>query len=236
MEEALESPAELRVIAGELLEFYRTQIRPPTFSPEPSTKIWQKWVSGRRYIAGSDVAHGVGLDKSVTVVLEAGSGTVVAVVSSRSLSPLEFTIVSLSLLREYGNPTWVVEKNDEGMRVLDRAEALRYPRIFYRGNNQPGWQTNEATRPIMWGSLQEAVTSRMLISWDEELVDEFAGLIKNPDKRGRIEAVAGSNDDYCTAVGLALANRELASSQSYEPDFAMSPAFNRQGKRGAYKW
>jgi len=232
LEEALEPPAQLRVLTGELLAQYRRESRPP-IREDGELKIWQDWVPGRRYIAASDVAHGIGLDKSVTVLLEATSGIIVAALSSRTQAPLDFAVNSLALLREYGNPTWIIEVNDWGIRVADRAQALRYPRLFFRTPGNVGWKTTEATRPLMWGALLEAVMARTLITWDEELIDELANLIKVPDKGGRIEASTGSNDDYCTAAGMVFYNRDYASSQNYNP---AETAVTVRQKKGAWKW
>jgi hypothetical protein len=235
LEEALEAPTEMRVVAGTLLEEYRNEIRKP-IREDGHTKVWQEWVPGRRYIAASDTSEGLGLDKSVTVVVEAASGAIVAALSSRVLGALDFTVDSLAMLRAYGNPTWVIEVNSWGIRVADRAELLRYPRLWFRSPEQMGWKTTAHTRPLMWGSLIDAIKSRMLISWNEEMVDEMAGLVRDPDKNGRIAAADGSNDDYCTAVALALVNREYASSYSYTPDqFAtLGGVYPRQGSK--WKW
>ena len=230
LEEALAAPKEMQVIGKELYDTYVAETRAP-ISVQASTKVWQRYVPGRRYIAASDISHGVGLDKSVTVLVDIASGLVVADVVSRTTDPLQFTVDSFALLRAYQSPVWVIEDNDWGMRVIDRANALNYPRLYQREAGKFGWRTHDSTRPILWGNLLDALFHRTILLPNIEGVEEMAWLIRNPGRGGRIEAAAGGTDDYMVAVGIALSCREYAvqGTASYEPPGARPDA-------GIYKW
>lgn len=230
LEEALAPPKDLQVIAGEIVERFRADVRAP-LEAEGITRIWQHVVPGRRYVAATDVAHGVGLDRSVTVIYDVQSGQVVADVLSRTTEPLQFTVETIQLLRKYSYPVWAIEANEWGRRVIDRAQALNYKRIWHRPSGEPGWLTNAHTRPNLWGSLLEACFHGMVVCHAREFVDELANLVRNPANMGRIEAAAGSNDDYCTALGIALCLREFAVRADYSEDY-----FPTAPRTSTYKW
>lgn len=231
LEEALEPPQEMQVITKELIKAYRGEARDPVLA-DGITKVWQHYVPGRKYIAGTDVSHGVGLDKSVTAIIDLATGAVIADVVSRSVEPLQFTVESLALLRKYGQPVWVIEDNDWGRRVIDRALALDYPRVFYRSKLDAGYRTNDATRPIVWGNLVDSLLHRTLIIPNMEAVDEMASLVRNPARRGRIEAAQGSTDDYLTALGLALTCKDHA----VKGDMPYDPSKLHGHETSTYKW
>ena len=73
-----------------------------------------------------------------------------------------------------------------------------------------GWHTDDRNRWSLWTELQEAVQSRLLTVPSERGLAQFFGVIRNPQKRGRIEATSGANDDYPFAVGGCWQMRKYA--------------------------
>ena len=178
--------------------------------------IYQKYSVGKRYSAGSDVAHGVGADSSVTMILDVGTGMVVADINLNVISPQEFAERSVKMLRMYGEPIWAIERNEWGILVVKKAQELGYTRLFEpetktgKPTGRVGWDTNSITRPLLWGELIDAIKQRLLIIPSKAGLAEFSGVIRNPHKEGRIEAMPGAHDDYPMAVGIAYQMRHHA--------------------------
>ena len=222
-EEALAPPQTLAAFDLEALVSMREDAkRPMETRHEGITHIFQKYAVGKRYCAFSDTAHGVGQDFAVTAVLDAGTGYVVADVVSNVLDPRRLALYSSELLRDYRNPIWAIEDNDWGISTLETAQELDYPNLFYREMdrelypNPPkdkrtyGWHTDDRNRWSLWTELQEAVQSRLVTVPSERGLAQFFGVIRNPQKRGRIEATSGANDDYPFAVGGCWQMRKYA--------------------------
>lgn len=203
LKEALAAPESMQVIGEDLYEALKKETRDPIWQ-EGAIKIFYNLVPGHRYTAASDTAHGLGLDNSVTVVLDVSIGQIVGSVWSNVIAPLDFALDSIHLLRKFDFPVWAIEDNEWGIRVIDRAQALSYPRIFYRKQNEPGFHTGVHSRPIMWSDYIDALRARTIILSDVEAVEELPNLIRDPNKKGRIAAADGSHDDYSTALAIAL--------------------------------
>ena len=169
---------------------------------------WRLYQPGRKYIAGSDTAHGVGGDYSVTVIMDAESRYVVADVFSNTLAPEDFAYQSVQLLDLFDDPTWAVEDNDRGILVIREAQRLRYRHLYHRPVSRGaaeavGWHTDEASRHILFGELQTAIKSGELTIPRLEGLQQFYDTQRNAKKNGRIEAVGGRHDDYPLALGIA---------------------------------
>jgi len=133
------------------------------------------------------------------------------------LAPPELVYASVKLLGQYGDPVWAIEDNEQGQWTLDCAQDLQYRQLYHReirGNDpvpgrqvQPstklGWHTDSNTRPVMWGELAQAVKAMAVVVPSEEGLSQMFSVIKNPNNRGRPEAIEGQNDDYPTALAIA---------------------------------
>lgn len=189
--------------------------------------VYQKYQPGKAYAVGTDTSHGVGADYSVTAIIDAATGYIVADIISNVIPPEDLTEASYTLLEAYGFPIWGIENNEWGGIVLSKARELRYPRIYERQvgrsdnagpktaaqlarGTTPGWHTDERTRPLMWGELISAVRSRLVTIPSKQGLNQFYAVIRNPDKNGRPEAMRGANDDYPTAVAIAWQMRKYA--------------------------
>jgi hypothetical protein len=176
--------------------------------------VYQKWRIGRRYMAGTDTSHGTGGDFSVTVVMDAQSGMVVADIISNHLGPEDLAWDSMQLLKMYKDPIWAIEDNEWGIVTIKAAQSERYPRIFHRetsrGNKLVGWHTDGRSRYVLWGELIEAVEARHITIPNQDGLDQFYTVIRNPKKAGRIEAMEGAHDDYPMAIGMAWQMRKFA--------------------------
>jgi hypothetical protein len=205
--EALAPSRVLSAFDPDVLVLMEEDVRKPIEKIGPIS-IYQRYMVGKRYAAGTDTSHGVGLDASVTVVIDVATGYVVADVNSAVLPPEELAAHSVKLLAMYDSPVWGIEDNDRGILTIRKAQELEYRRIWERAEDKPGWQTNSRTRELLWGELIEAVAQRLIVIPSKIGLGEFSAVIRNPDKDGRIEAMSSAHDDYPTAVGIAWQMRK----------------------------
>ena len=212
-QEALAAPQSIRAFDVEALDRMREDKRKPISVNGPVT-IWKKRLVGRRYCAFTDTSHGVGADYFVSGVMDVESEEVMADVFSNTITPQEGSELSVKLLREeYEEPLWGIEDNDAGVLTLDVAKRLGYKNLYHRDNDlkkPEGFHTDDKTRPVLWGDLQEAIKAGHVKAWNEAGLLQFYDVIKNADKGGRIEAISGGHDDYPFMVGGCLQMRKHA--------------------------
>ena len=170
--------------------------------------IYQDYRAGKRYVAGTDVASGVGMDYSVTVVVDAVTGYVVADLVTNTLQPEEFSVASMRLLEEYYNPDWGIENNFSDT-VLTVARDQNYPKIYKRrvgrGKNmrrEYGWKTDRMSRMTLFDELRATFNAGQLTIPNQYGLDEFSTIIAAPGEKP--QAMGGAHDDYVMALGVAL--------------------------------
>ena len=206
--------------------------------------VWRLYQPGRKYIAGSDVAHGVDKDYSVTVVIDAESRYVVADIFSNTLDPDDFAYQSVQLLDLYDVPIWGIEDNEWGGMVIRAAQRLRYRHLYRREQTRGsaetlGWHTDEPRRFILFGDLQKIIKSREFTVPRREGLAQFFDTRRNPKKNGRIEAIGGRHDDYPMACGIAwqmLPQARRSGRKAPMQTRQLATAGNRYPSDGRGKW
>ena len=193
----------------------------------PAINYYQHQRSGGVYMAGTDVAHGVGLDYSATVVIDVSQrpAFIVADILDNLLEPEELALASMQMLSKYGYPIWAIEDNERGKEVIRAAEDnIFFPTgQLYRGTTRTktrhqGWHTGSDNRWLLWGQLKAAVKARQLLVPNEDGLDQFFAVQRNPDNLGYDEAMGGGNDDYPMAVAIAWQMRNHVYSWNAEED------------------
>ena len=170
--------------------------------------IYQEPRAARRYVAGTDVASGVGLDYSVTVIIDVNSGYVAADLVSNTLQPEDFSAASMELLDVYHNPDWGIENNFSDT-ALTVARDMNYPRLYRhrvgRGKNmrrEYGWRTDRMSRQQLFDELRASFNAGHLTIPNKYGLDEFSTIIAAPGEKP--QAMGGAHDDYVMALGIAL--------------------------------
>jgi hypothetical protein len=217
VEEALNPPQEMTVFNVDALKEMEQDCKKPVWT-DGTSNIYKYYVVGDRYIAGTDVSHGVGQDYSVTCILNKNN-EVVADIITRSLPPEEFARVSVDLLNKYHSPVWFIEDNDWGRVVISVAEKLGYKHLG-EIKNKVGWHTDNNTRKDLFGDLVPAINSHQITIYNRAGYLELYDSIRNAKKEGKIEAKSGRHDDYLMALAIAYYNRDKAtgaSSRSIRP-------------------
>ncbi len=185
--------------------------------------IFKQHTIGNYYIASTDTAHGVGKDYSVTVVLNAKTGEVVADIMHNRISEEELALQSINMLKLYQSPLWFIEDNDWGRSVILAAQRLGYKNLGYQDKDKkkPGYKTSggETGRDSLWGSLIPAINNKQVLIYNKQGLAQFYDVIRNSDKNGRIEATSGGHDDYPMALAIAWYKKDQVQTEklSYKP-------------------
>jgi hypothetical protein len=100
-------------------------------------KIWEEPDPSKVYVAGVDVSEGVGIDASVIQIFDITDIRdikQVAVYHNRHIPPLEFSNKLYTVLKNWGSPLALVERNNCGAQVVDRlAFDMGYEKVVSYG-------------------------------------------------------------------------------------------------------
>lgn len=166
-------------------------------------EIYEPPVAGHPYFVGVDTALGItGRDYSCAEFLDATTNTQAA--RLRTQVPLEQFAESLfQVLNFYGQPMCIIEEQPQGRLVVRILQDLGYPqhKIYYRSKNVPCWHTNESSRRMVLGSLEQGIRGEGLKLYNLDTVEEFLGFGYN-EEDNKFEALAG-HDDEVMAFALA---------------------------------
>lgn len=112
-------------------------IEPNFIFDEGSYMVWDEPKNDHVYVAGVDIAEGVGENYSVIQILDITDLTSieqVAVYSNNKISPFNFTTKLLEILQHWGNPYLCIERNNCGAQVVDQIKMTHgYDNIINYG-------------------------------------------------------------------------------------------------------
>lgn len=159
-------------------------------------KVFKRYDPSHRYASGHDVAGGVGLDSSTTVIIDFDTlpAQVVATYSNNEIKPDIFGDEIARQGERYGECLVAPEKNNHGHATIGRLKQI-YPhaKIF---RTQPketkvklpdkkfilheyGWHTNGVTKGNMMFDLAKAVTNGYLMLNCPDLIAEARSYTRN---------------------------------------------------------
>ncbi|MGN9169489.1 DNA packaging protein [Paenibacillus polymyxa] len=162
---------------------------------------------GKRYILAADTAKGKeDGDYDAAYVLEERTGEMCAALHGKWDTDLYGKKLN-TLGLYYNTALLAVENNNTGESVLNTLfNTCHYPLLFMHKKSL-GWNTNQATRPVMISDFKEAIRDQLYDIYCPELYGECMTLI---DKNGRAEADSGCHDDRILAYSIALQVRQVA--------------------------
>jgi Terminase RNaseH-like domain len=108
----------------------------------------------------------------------------------------------------------VIEKNSYGLAVIEYLVSREYTFIYTktlfdkvenRFKDEYGFYTNQNTRPLMLGKLQDFINNRKILIEDKRLQAEINAFIYD---KGKPQAQSGKHDDLVMATALALMSLE----------------------------
>lgn len=204
-------------------------------------KIFHQFDPSHRYGIGADVAGGVGLDSSASVVIDFSTlpNRVVATYCSNTIKP---DVFGYELIRQgdmYNRPVIAVENNKFDM-AIGVLKHQGYERIFFteidetRAGLPPrtryyGWNTNSTTKPKMLFELKKAVEDGHLELSDQDLKAELRSYTRD-DLMDRDEDVrlTTRHFDLLMACAIAYQMRNYAEVQKPRQNY-QQPEYQRSG-------
>lgn len=170
--------------------------------------IYRKPEPGKRYVLAADTAKGKeDGDYDAAYVLEERTGEMCAALHGKWDTDLYGKkLNTLGLF--YNTALLAVENNNTGESVLNTLyNTCHYPLLYMHKKGSLGWNTNQATRPVMISDFKEAIRDQLYDIYCPELYGECMTLI---DKNGKAEADSGCHDDRIMAYSIALQVRQVA--------------------------
>lgn len=148
-------------------------------------KMFKKYDASHRYGLGADVAGGVGLDSSTSVIIDFDTipCRVVATYRNNEIKPDTFGYELAAQGNRYGACLIAPESNNHGHATIAILKQ-EYDNIYTRQNadtkkdgevekpKEYGWHTNAATKPKMAFALKKAVEDGLLLLEDPALIAE----------------------------------------------------------------
>lgn len=180
-------------------------------------KIYTDVDKSSAYVAGGDTA-GDGSDNFTGHFLDIGTEEQVAVLTIDT-DENEYVRQMYCLGKYYNNALFGIECNFSTYPVK---ELLRfgYKKQFSRVTEDNyletveskfGFKTDKKTRPLAISGLVTISNENIESINDMETLKEMLTFVRNPDKKGRMEAEGGAHDDH--VMGLAIAYYVLQSGQ-----------------------
>jgi len=196
---------------------------PKIILDEGNYKIWEEPVTdgSRIYVAGVDISEGVGLDASVIQIFDITDPKdirQVATYHNRHIPPLEFSNKLHIILKNWGSPLALIERNNCGAQVVDRlAFDVGYEKVVSYGakvanRNRPQMgmiaHTNTKYKGVM--NMRYFINDmRCVTIRDIDTLKELKDFVRLPNASWR--AKSGAHDDRVMAMvwGLFILEKEI---------------------------
>jgi hypothetical protein len=199
---------------GLFYELSQKCIPPKIVLDDGHYKIWDEPDASRLYVVGVDISEGVGVDASVIQILDITDIKdikQVAVYHNRTIPPLEFTNKLYAILRNWGSPLALIERNNCGAQVVDRIGFdMGYEKIVSYGAKEANRSrpqlgmiahTNTKYKGIM--NMRYFVNEVKTIEFrDIDTLKEMKDFVRHPN--GVWRAKNNTHDDRVMSLMYAL--------------------------------
>lgn len=193
----------------------------PIILDEGHYKIWEEPDASRIYVAGVDIAEGVGMDASVIQIMDItdiAQIKQVAVYHNNTIAPLEFTNKLYSILRNWGSPIALIERNNCGAQVVDRLVFdMGYEKIVsygakVAGRNRPQMgmiaHTNTKYKGIL--NMRYFLNELKCVEfYDIDTLKELKDFVRHPNGTWKARGVAHDDRVMSLMYALYILEREL---------------------------
>lgn len=198
-------------------------------------KIFHAYNPSHRYGVGADVAGGVGLDSSTSVIIDFTTlpYKVVATFKNNLIKPDTFGDELKSEGDRFGACIIAPEKNNHGHATIGRLRQI-YDNIYFTEEKEVrvgipprtkeyGWHTNAFSKPMMLADLKKAVEDGFLQLSDEDLIKELKGYTRDDmmDKEDD-PRLSTRHFDLLIACGIALQMKDFATKKSEATGYQQS--------------
>lgn len=219
--------------------------RPPIVIPNSGglLKVWKEPDRESSYVIGADVAEAG--DSSYACVIDVRSFEQVAEWHGHA-ETFEFANILYRLGAYYNNALLGVERNNQGVAVVNKLDELGYQNQYRRRSlddisgkvyDELGWRTDMKTRPIMISSFQQLVSNRQFIIRSKLLLDQMRTFVRGNRKA---EAAPGCFDDAVIGTSIAIQMYEFTPepfnesdiiSRNYRPNSSLYNILNKKNAR-----
>ena len=170
--------------------------------------IYDEPAPGEHYLAGGDVAEGLGPDGDASAwdVISRRTGLTVATWWSDRHEPADMALAGAEIGRLYNGALLAPERNKDGATVISTLQRqAQYPFVYDHDDERSGWPTNPATRPPLFDEQADAWRRRTLATPDRRVAAEARTLTRvngKPQARGK-GSKGGARDDAFVARAIA---------------------------------
>lgn len=187
------SEAHSRLLPDAVIEYHRKHTKVPnhlilkssTGNNDWVVNVYHRFELGHVYVAGADIAEGVGGDASTLIVLDITDMTdikVALVFKSSAISITEFAALTARVLNAYALPLLLAENNGVGAGYLSTLnETYNYPKILSYNETSLGIHASNKNKleACLW--LRELLTSEELkfTLYDDALLNELSVFSKS---------------------------------------------------------
>jgi len=193
----------------------------PIILDEDHYQIWEEPDAARVYVAGVDIAEGVGVDASVIQILDItdlAQIKQVAVYHNNNIAPLEFTNKLYNILRNWGSPIALIERNNCGAQVVDRLVFdMGYEKIVSYGAKVAGRNraqmgmiahTNTKYKGIL--NMRYFLNEVKCIEFNDiDTLKELKDFVRQPNGTWRARGTAHDDRVMSLMYALYILEREL---------------------------
>lgn len=153
-------------------------------------RMYREYKPGHRYALGADVAGGVGLDSSTTVVIDFDTmpAQVVATFANNTIDTEAFGDEMVAQANRYGGCLIAPENNKFDQAVLKakllgaklyKTRSGKEVQVGYHAPAKYGWETNSLTKSKMLAGLRSAVSDGLIELNDPALKREAMSYTRN---------------------------------------------------------
>lgn len=184
-------------------------------------KFFEEYKEGHIYIAGVDVAEGVGQDSSTCIIMDCTPAIPrqVATYKSNTIEPDTFGYELNNVLSNYNFPMLGVERNNHGHATLAILKQI-YPlenlfmmeRTSKRKSDEPakkfGWLTTGATKPRMIFDLSKSLEDGILKIVDSAVKNELRSYDKEENFKTTFDPEETQHYDLIMALAICWQMRK----------------------------
>lgn len=178
-------------------------------------------------VIGFDIASGSGGEmssNSVASIARRTTGEKIGEFASNLINPHDFAHYGLALAKFFNDAFIIYERNGpNGAQFGKVIKDSGYRNIFFPVketrldtvvSKEPGWWTDEKTKPILLGGYAEALWSGEFINPSREALEECGHYVQNGERIEHSRSLAGATNDP-TAVGESHGDRVVADSLAH---------------------
>lgn len=195
-------------------------------------KVYKVYNPQHRYALGADVAGGVGLDSSTTVVIDFDTipAQVVGTYNNNEILPDNFGDEIAKQGNRYGECLVAPEKNNHGHATIGRLKQIYDLAKIHRTQRDDdkirtqlsvsyGWDTNSLTKSKMLASLSKAIEDGLLALNDADLIKEARSYTRNDLMDKEIDPrLATRHYDLLMACAIAWQMKDFAEVSKLKDD------------------